>query len=93
MAGMPILSLVTFLPLVGVLIILFINDDSEIAKRNIRMVSLLTTGFTFVISLLIWIGFDTSDPGFQFVEKAQWLDSGISPITWASMAFRCCSSS
>ena len=30
MAGMPILSLVTFLPLVGVLIILFINDDSEI---------------------------------------------------------------
>ncbi|WP_421859007.1 NADH-quinone oxidoreductase subunit M [Oricola sp.] len=78
MAGMPILSFVTFLPLVGVLIILFINDDSEIAKRNIRMVSLLTTGFTFVISLLIWIGFDTSDPGFQFVEKAQWLDSGIS---------------
>ncbi|TCD14451.1 NADH-quinone oxidoreductase subunit M [Oricola cellulosilytica] len=78
MAGMPILSLVTFLPLVGVLIILFINDDSEIAKRNIRMVSLLTTGFTFAISLLIWIGFDTSDPGFQFVEKAEWLDSGIS---------------
>jgi NADH-quinone oxidoreductase subunit M len=78
MAGMPILSLVTFLPLVGVLIILFINDDSEIARRNIRMVSLLTTGFTFVISLLIWIGFDTADPGFQFVEKADWLDSGIS---------------
>jgi len=78
MAGMPILSLVTFLPLVGVLIILFINDDSEIARRNIRMVALLTTGFTFLISLLIWIGFDTSDPGFQFVEKVDWLDSGIS---------------
>ena len=78
MAGMPILSLVTFLPLVGVLIILFINDDSEIARRNIRMVALLTTGFTFLISLLIWIGFDNSDPGFQFVEKVAWLDSGIS---------------
>ncbi|WP_193178453.1 NADH-quinone oxidoreductase subunit M [Oricola nitratireducens] len=78
MAGMPILSLVTFLPLVGVLIILFINDDSEIARRNIRMVALLTTAFTFVISLLIWVGFDTSNPGFQFVEKVDWLDSGIS---------------
>jgi NADH-quinone oxidoreductase subunit M len=78
MAGMPILSLVTFLPLVGVLIILFIADDSEIARRNIRMVALLTTGFTFAISLLIWIGFDTNDPGFQFVEKTDWLDSGIS---------------
>jgi NADH-quinone oxidoreductase subunit M len=78
MAGMPILSLVTFLPLVGVLIILFINDDSEIARRNIRMVALLTTVFTFAISLLIWAGFDTTDPGFQFVEKADWLDSGIS---------------
>ena len=78
MAGMPILSLVTFLPLVGVLIILFINDDSEIARRNIRMVALLTTAFTFAISLLIWAGFDTTDPGFQFVEKVDWLDSGIS---------------
>ncbi|GAB4350850.1 MAG: NADH-quinone oxidoreductase subunit M [Oricola sp.] len=78
MAGMPILSLVTFLPLVGVLIILFINDDSDIARRNIRMVALLTTVFTFVISLLIWVGFDTTDPGFQFVEKVDWLDSGIS---------------
>ncbi|WP_223478567.1 NADH-quinone oxidoreductase subunit M [Oricola indica] len=78
MAGMPILSLVTFLPLVGVLIILFINDDSEIARRNIRMVALLTTAFTFAISLLIWIGFDTSTADFQFVEKVDWLDSGIS---------------
>jgi len=78
MAGMPILSLVTFLPLVGVLIILFINDDSEIARRNIRMVALLTTVFTFAISLLIWAGFDTTDPGFQFVEKVDWLDAGIS---------------
>ncbi|MCI5075789.1 NADH-quinone oxidoreductase subunit M [Oricola sp.] len=78
MAGMPILSLVTFLPLVGVLIILFINDDSDLARRNIRMVALLTTAFTFLISLLIWIGFDTADPGFQFVEKVDWLDSGIS---------------
>jgi NADH-quinone oxidoreductase subunit M len=34
--------------------------------------------FTFAVSLFIWIGFDNADPGFQFVEKYDWLDSGIS---------------
>ncbi|MEI8701518.1 MULTISPECIES: NADH-quinone oxidoreductase subunit M [unclassified Mesorhizobium] len=78
MTAWPILSLVTFLPLVGVLLILFVRDDSENARRNIRAIALLTTTFTFVISLFIWTGFDNSEPGFQFVEKFAWLDSGIS---------------
>lgn len=78
MTAWPILSLVTFLPLVGVLLILFINDDSENARRNIRAIALLTTIFTFIISLFIWTGFDNSQSGFQFVEKVAWLDSGIS---------------
>ncbi|TPK86491.1 NADH-quinone oxidoreductase subunit M [Mesorhizobium sp. B2-4-12] len=78
MTAWPILSLVTFLPLVGVLLILFINDDSENARRNIRAIALLTTAFTFIVSLFIWTGFDNSQAGFQFVEKAAWLDSGIS---------------
>lgn len=77
MDGMPILSLVTFLPLVGVLIVLFINDETEAAQRNIRMVALLTTVFTFLISLMIWAGFDGSNPGFQFVEEAEWLGGGL----------------
>lgn len=78
MTAWPILSLVTFLPLVGVLLILFVRDDSENARRNIRAIALFTTAFTFVISLFIWTGFDNSQPGFQFVEKFAWLDSGIS---------------
>ncbi|TIR42348.1 MAG: NADH-quinone oxidoreductase subunit M [Mesorhizobium sp.] len=78
MTAWPILSLVTFLPLVGVLFILLINDDSENARRNIRAIALWTTGITFIISLFIWTGFDNSEPGFQFVEKFAWLDSGIS---------------
>ena len=77
MDGMPILSLVTFLPLVGVLIVLFINDETESAQRNIRMVALLTTVFTFLISLMIWANFDGSNPGFQMVEEAEWLGGGL----------------
>jgi NADH-quinone oxidoreductase subunit M len=78
MVDWPILSTVTFLPLVGALLVLLIRDDGRAARRNIRNVTLLTTVFTFILSLFIWAGFDTSDPGFQMVEKVDWLDSGIS---------------
>jgi NADH-quinone oxidoreductase subunit M len=78
MTDWPILSTVTFLPLVGALLILFIRDDSEAARRNIRVIALWTTIATFVVSLFIWTGFDNSVPGFQMVEKFAWLDSGIS---------------
>jgi NADH-quinone oxidoreductase subunit M len=78
MTDWPILSTVTFLPLVGAFLILLIRDDSENARRNIRNVALLTTVFTFVLSLLVWAGFDNGEAGFQMVEKTDWLDSGIS---------------
>ncbi|WP_028033471.1 NADH-quinone oxidoreductase subunit M [Chelativorans sp. J32] len=78
MTDWPILSTVTFLPLVGAFLILLIRDDGQSARRNIRNVALLTTVFTFILSLFIWIGFDYSNPGFQMVEKREWLDSGIS---------------
>ncbi len=78
MTDWPILSTVTFLPLVGAFIILLIRDDGRAARRNIRNVALLTTAFTFVLSLFVWAGFNPNDPGFQMVEKHDWLDSGIS---------------
>ncbi|MDP3884943.1 NADH-quinone oxidoreductase subunit M [Hydrogenophaga sp.] len=78
MTDWPILTTVTFLPLVGVVLILLIRDEGAAARRNIRAIAFLTTAFTFLVSLLIWIGFDASVPGFQMVEKSEWLDSGIS---------------
>ena len=78
MTDWPILSAVTFLPLVGVALLLLTREDSAYGRRNILNVSLLTTVFTFVLSLFIWIGFDYSNPGFQMVEKHEWLGTGIS---------------
>ncbi len=78
MTDWPILSTVTFLPLVGAFLILLIRDEGAAARNNIRNVALLTTVFTFVLSLFIWIGFDNNYAGFQMVEKVEWLDSGIS---------------
>lgn len=74
----PILSTVTFLPLFGALLILQIKDDSEAAKRNIRNVAFLTTLFVFILSLVIWTGFDMETAGFQMEEKIGWFGGGIS---------------
>ncbi|WP_187971648.1 NADH-quinone oxidoreductase subunit M [Aquibium microcysteis] len=77
MSEWPILSTVTFLPLVGAFLILMIRDEGAAARRNIRNVALFTTAFTFVLSLFIWAAFDPGTAGFQFVEKTEWLGSGI----------------
>ena len=51
----PILSVTTFLPLVGALFILAIQGEDEAAKRNARWVALWTTIVTFAVSLvLVW---------------------------------------
>ncbi len=65
-----LLSLVTFLPLVGALIIACQNEK---AVGNIRLIALYTTTITFGLSLLIWWNFDKSTAAFQFVEEAKWL--------------------
>ena len=57
---------------------LFITGDDANARRNIRMIALITTSFVFLLSLWIWIGFDNTNPDFQFVEKAAWLGGDIS---------------
>ena len=71
----PILSVITFFPLLGVLFILTVRGEDEVALKNVRWATLWTTLVTFVISLWIWIGFDPNAAGFQFVETHSWLGS------------------
>lgn len=71
---MPWLSIVTFTPLVGaILILLLVRGSPEDVARNARWSALWTSGITFFISLFIWVNFDTSTHAFQFVEKAPWM--------------------
>ena len=77
MTTWPILSVVTFLPLVGALVIYLSRGDDEAARRNARWIALWTTLVTLAISLVLVTRFDPGLTDFQFVEKASWLASGI----------------
>ena len=78
MIDWPILSTVTFLPLVGALLVLVVRGDDDVARRNIYHVALWTTVVTFVLSIFILVNFDSSSPDFQMVERTEWLGGSIS---------------
>ena len=73
MSDFPLLSLTTFLPLVGVLLLLTVRGDEETVARSCRYAALWVSLATFFLSVIIWIGFDPSDPGFQFIDENEWL--------------------
>ncbi|HTX49845.1 MAG TPA: NADH-quinone oxidoreductase subunit M [Caulobacteraceae bacterium] len=71
-----LLSLVTFLPLVGVAAILALklagqSDDARAAAAA-RWIALTVTLATFGLSALLVAQFDSANPGFQFTEDSPW---------------------
>jgi len=69
----PILSTITFLPLLGALLIAALRGRDESVDRNARFIALWTTLVTFALSLLLWRDFDPTTAQFQFVEQRAWL--------------------
>ncbi|MER3545529.1 MAG: NADH-quinone oxidoreductase subunit M [Chloroflexota bacterium] len=75
---LPILSIVTFLPLVGVLLILLTPRQEE---QRIKTIAVATSVVTFIVSLGILRFFNWGESGFQLVERAPWIPAwGISYI-------------
>ncbi|WGM47361.1 NADH-quinone oxidoreductase subunit M [Brevundimonas sp. NIBR10] len=70
-----ILSIVTFLPLVGAAILLIarlIAKSADAAAPAARWIALVTTLATLAVSVVLTATFDQSNPGYQFVEMHQW---------------------
>lgn len=65
------LTLVTFFPLLGVLVILFINREN---KTLIRWVALITSLITFGISIWVLVLFKPANPDLQMVIDYPWID-------------------
>jgi NADH-quinone oxidoreductase subunit M len=72
-AGFPVLSLITWLPLLGGLVIMSIRGDEATVAANARWTALWTSLIVLALSLVLWARYDQADPGFQFVESAAWL--------------------
>jgi NADH-quinone oxidoreductase subunit M len=73
---LPILSIITFLPLVGALLLLLIPKEN---KAFIMKAATAIAGFDLLLSLPLWWLYDRSNEGFQFVQQASWIPSlGVS---------------
>ena len=68
MTELPILSFVIWLPIIGGLLVLASGD-----RLNPRPLSLAVAMITFLTSLLLYSGFDSSTADMQFEEKASWI--------------------
>ena len=64
------LTLVTFFPLVGVLVILFLNREQ---KTAIRWTALITSLITFGISIWVLVSFNPENPDLQLVVDVPWI--------------------
>ncbi len=72
----PIISLVTFFPLIGALVVMLIHKER---KEALRKAALIFSLVEFVISLPLLIYFNSGTHEMQFVEQVPWIESfGIS---------------
>jgi NADH-quinone oxidoreductase subunit M len=71
--NLPILSILTFLPLFGVLFIIITKGDEKNVERNSKYIALFISFLIFFLSLFLWFSFDPSTSDFQFVENRIWI--------------------
>jgi NADH-quinone oxidoreductase subunit M len=65
-----VLSIVLFTPLVGALVLLFVNKHREDA---IRWIANIFAFAGFVVSIPLWFWYDPQNPAWQFTERAAWI--------------------
>ena len=72
----PILSLITFFPLIGALLIIVqVSGSKKVVGNASKYIALCVTLITFVLSLIMFVNFNTASAEFQFVEHREWLPS------------------
>ncbi|MCW5864432.1 MAG: NADH-quinone oxidoreductase subunit M [Anaerolineae bacterium] len=70
-----ILTIVTFLPLIGVLAILLTNPPKRGSENLVKGIAVVTSAITFLGTLLILMRFDPGTPGLQLVDRFDWIPS------------------
>ena len=67
-----VLTWITFLPIIGILFILFAPKEN---KNVVRIIAAVFTGLQLVLAVWIYINFDRGTAGFQFTEQYDWIPS------------------
>lgn len=67
-SSIPLLSIITFLPLVGGLILLVLPGE-----RLQKWWALLVSLVTFAVSCLLWVWWRPGEAGMQFLERGSWI--------------------
>lgn len=81
--NIPILSILTFLPVIGMIITAFLPKDNI---KVIRGVTVAVTGLQIIFAIMVWMNFNTALPGindmktYQFVERFSWIRISGLPI-------------
>ncbi len=78
MSEIPVLSILIFIPVVGIFFMLLIRNNDDQSSQNLKHTALWIAFLNFIISLFLLFSFDLNNPDFQFVEKYAWIESGIS---------------
>ncbi|MGB0719070.1 MAG: NADH-quinone oxidoreductase subunit M [Bdellovibrionales bacterium] len=73
MLDFSLLSILTFLPLAGVLVILCIRGEEAVVAKNAKYMALYTSLFVLAFAIYMLMQFQPIDSGFQFVEHSGWL--------------------
>ena len=66
----PFLSVIVFTPIVAALVIFFYKPEW---KKAIRITALAAAGLALLLSLIVYITYDKSAGGYQFLEKYNWM--------------------
>ena len=73
----PILSSITFLPLIGAFFIFLTRNEKGESNSGAVYISIFTSFVNFFITLFLWYSFDNETSNFQFVEEISWISGFI----------------
>lgn len=69
--GLPLLTLIIFSPLVGVLGACLFKDAND--GQSAKIAAIVSSFVTLALSCQLWLRFDLNNPGFQFLERMDWI--------------------
>jgi NADH-ubiquinone oxidoreductase chain 4 len=70
------ISLLILIPIIGSLMILPLQEDFQINKNKIKTIALTTSIINFIISIILWLEFDSNTNQYQFVTEFDYLPIG-----------------